>query len=249
MTVKQQRVANKVEATDEEAAVPAPNSLDGSADGSMDGALSGATARVRRRINTGTLILAGVIVASGASLWTMRAVDRAAASGPIISKEDEKVLADALAPRKPAASANADPKAFVDRTEPPVDLQVPAEQVPKNPFVIYAEPTAAGPVAGAPETPEPPKVDRVAEWQADVDAAAATIVLQSTMSGTDLKKGLVGIANINGEMLRLGDVFGVDGTEIEFRLEHVERDSIVVRAYNADLKHERLVTVQVQKRY
>ncbi len=249
MTVKQQRGANRVEANEEESSVPAPNSLDGSADGSMDGALSGATGRGKRRINSGTLILAGVILASGASLWSMRAVDRAAASGPKPDKEDEKVLAEALAPRKPSASANADPKAFVDRTEPPVDLQVPVEQVPKNPFVIYAEPKADLPKSGDVVVEEAPKVDRVAEWQAKVDEAAATIVLQSTMTGTDLKKGLVGIANINGEMLRLGDIFGVDGSEIEFRLEHVERDAIIVRAYSTELKHERLVTVQVQKRY
>jgi hypothetical protein len=249
VTVKQQRGANRVEANEEETGVPAPNSLDGSADGSMDGALSGATGRSRRRLNTGTLILAGVILVSGASLWSMRAVDRAAASGPRISKEDEEILKEALTPRKPGASANADPRAFVDRTEPPVDLQVPAEQVPKNPFVIYAEPKTEVEVAALTEAPTAPKVDRVSEWQAKVDEAASTIVLQSTMSGTDLKKGLVGIANINGEMLRLGDVFGVDGSDVEFRLEHVERDSIIVRAYNSELKHERLVTVQVQKRY
>jgi hypothetical protein len=252
VSVKPQRASVKQnESTEAETTVPAPNSLDGSADGSMDGALAGATGKVRRRINSGTLILGGVIVASGVSLWSMRAIDRAAASGPTSSKEIEDLVKGALDGSKKSGSAEngGDPKAFVDRTQPPVDLQVPAEQVQKNPFVVFAEPTKADPTKPVVDTPPvAPVVDLIAEWQTKVDAAAGMIRLQSTMSGQDPQKGLVGLANINGHMMRLGDVFGVEGSDIEFRLDHVERDAITVRAYSAELKHERLVTVNVMKR-
>ncbi len=251
MTVKAQRAsANQPESNETDASVPAPNSLDGSADGSMDGALAGATSMVRRRINSGSLILAGVVVLSGVSLWSMRAIDRAAASGPTSSKEIEDLVKGVLDPAKKTAvgDAGGNPKEFVDRTQPPVDLQVPPDQVQKNPFVVYAEPKKVAAETAPVKGPVEPAVDHVAEWQAKVDAAAGAIRLQSTMSSNSEEKGLIGIANINGHMLRLGDVFGVEGSDIEFRLDHVERDSIVVRAYSAELKHERLVTVNVLKR-
>lgn len=241
----------KPESTSNDSSDEAPNqssgSFDGSSDGSMDGALAGASARVRRRISSGSLILAGVVLASGFSLWTMRAIDRAAASGPKTSPEIEEIVKKALDPQNALAASADKPEVFVNRTQPPTDLQVPAEEVQKNPFVVYQSPTAAQPVAEKPKD-EAPKVDHVAEWQSKVDAAAAAIRLQSTLSGGG-EKGAVGIANINGHMMRIGEIFGVEGSDIEFTLEAVERDAITVRAYNAELKHERLVTVNVAKKF
>jgi hypothetical protein len=130
--------------------------------------------------------------------------------------------------------------------QPPTDLQVPADEVQKDPFVAYQPPTKETP-REEPKT-ELPKVDHIAEWQAMVDAAAAAIRLQSTLSGPGAN-GAVGIANINGHMMRIGEIFGVEGSDVEFTLEAVERDAITVRAYNAELKHERLVTVNVAKKF
>ncbi len=247
MTPKRASEANKP-AEQNEIAETTTSSLDGSADGSMDGALTGASARVRRRINSGTLILAGVVLASGASLWTMRAIDRAAASGPKTSKEIEELVSKALGPKTGDAAAPEKPEVFVNRTQPPTDLQVPAEDVQKNPFVVY-QPEDKPVVPLEPCEPrEPAKPDPIIAWQEKVDAAAAAIRLQSTLSSTN-EKGAVGLANINGHMMRIGEIFGVEGSDIEFSLEAVERDAITVRAYSAELKHERLVTVNVIKRF
>jgi hypothetical protein len=246
--VTAKRASATDESTNEHETTTATNSLDGSADGSMDGALSGASARVRRRISSGTLILGAVIVASGASLWTMRAIDRAAASGPKMSKEIEDLVKKALDPKAQTVAENSKPETFVSRTQPPTDLQVPAEEVQKNPFVVYQPPKSGGDSPPDGEQPRVPQVDLVAEWQSKVDAAAAAIRLQSTMSGKGAQ-GATGIANINGHMMRIGEIFGVEGSDIEFTLEQVERDAITVRAYNAELRHERLVTVNVAKRF
>ena len=217
-------------------------SFDGSSDGSMDGALASVSSKVRRKFNSGTVILGAVIVASGASLWTMRAIDRAAASGPKSSKEIEELVKNALDPKSELGTADDKPDTFITKTQPPTDLQVPADKIQKNPFVVYQDPRP-------PEPPKPdePIADPVKEWQVAVDAAAAAIRLQSTLSSSN-EKGAVGIANINGNMLRIGEIFGVAESDIEFTIESVERDSITVRAYNAALKHERLVTVPVMKK-
>jgi len=230
---------------------PLPGSTDGSADGSMDGAFgAGGFGSVKRRISSGSLLMGGVVVLSIGSLWSMRAIDRAAASGPLKSSEMDVFVDEALERGGRKVDPNTDATRLLEPTEANADLRVPWKDLVKNPFLIWLDPTVPGTTdpKDPPTTPGDDLAARIAAWQKQVDAAAAAIRLQSTIVNTSGPKGATGIANINGHMLRLDDVFGVDGTDTEFKIQSIDRDEMTVVAYNAALKHERIVKVTVLKK-
>jgi hypothetical protein len=226
-----------------------PGSTDGSADGSMDGAFGAGIGQVRRRISSGAIIMGAVVLASIASLWSMRAIDRAAATGPKQDKKLEEEINKALERGSTRAVAlETDADVLLEPTEAHDDVRVPLKDLAKNPFLVWNDGKQP---AAAPTPEDEPVVDtaaeRLAAWQTSVDNAALAIRLQSTMSGTG-PQGATGIANINGHMMRIGDTFGVDGTEIEFRIQAIERDQMTVSAFNAEFRHERSVIVPVLKK-
>lgn len=223
----------------------------GSFDVTIDeGFASNQGVRVRRRISTGTLIMGGVLAIAATSLWSMRAIDRAAAVAPKGSKEVEDLVNKALSD-KGSGTVETDASRLLEPTEATQNLQVPLAELSKNPFVLWAPPIPPGGGGGG-TVPTEPTVDvlaeRIAEWERNVDSAAAAIKVQSTMSGSG-PLGATGIANINGHMMRISDVFGVDNSDIEFSIERIERDALTVRAYNGEFKRERLVTVKVNRKW
>ncbi len=224
-----------------------PGSTDGSADGSMDGAFgTGMASTVRRRISSGALLLGGVVGLAALSLWSMRAIDRAAANGPTLSKETGIFIDTVLNDKSRKVNIETDASTLLEPTDAAAAMRVPLKDLSKNPFLVWND----GKPPAPPEPPgKPPDTlaDRIKEWQEKVDSAAAAIRLQSTMSGNG-PNGATGIANVSGHMMRIGDVFGVDGTDVEFSIEAIERDQMSVRAYNAELKHERTVVVVVAKK-
>ncbi len=220
-------------------------------DVTMDEGLAlGQASASRRRISSGTLLMAGVVVLAGASLWSMRAIDRAAAMAPTTSKDKDtdSFVDKALAEKgRNASSVPPEVRPLLDTEHGNDAVRVPLKDLQKNPFVLWDIPNAPVPTTPT-DTPIDQRPARVAEWEKQVDSAALAIKLQSTMSGTG-PQGATGLANINGHTMRLGDLFGVEGSDVEFTIEAIERDTITVRAYNADLKHERLVTVKVNRRW
>jgi hypothetical protein len=225
----------------------------GSFDVTMDEGIAAAqNASVRRRLSTGTLIMGGVVAIAATSLWSMRAIDRAVAAGPRISKENEKLVDDILKRGKGADLAiDTDATRLLEPADAVGEVRVPLRELAKNPFVLWTPPaSAAAPSADGGPAPVPvdTRAERIAEWEQKVDQAAGSIRVLSTMSGTG-PVGATGIANVNGHMMRIGDVFGIANSDIEFSIERVERDALTVRAYNAELRHERIVTVKVNRKW
>lgn len=225
----------------------------GSFDVTMDEGIAAAqNASVRRRVSTGTLIMGGVVAIAATSLWSMRAIDRAVAAGPRGNKDDESIIKDYFEREKgPRASIDTDATRLLEPTEAAGDVRVPLRELAKNPFVLWTPPASAAaqsPDGGPAPVPVDTRTERIAEWEQKVDQAAASIRVLSTMSGTG-PVGATGIANINGHMMRIGDVFGIANSDVEFSIERVERDALTVRAYNAELRHERIVTVKVNRKW
>lgn len=224
----------------------------GSFDVTMDEGIAAAqNASVRRRLSTGTLIMAGVVAIAAASLWSMRAIDRAVAAGPKLSKENEILVKEILERTKGAADRVIDTDAtrLLEPADAADEVRVPLRELSKNPFVLWAPPATAPSVdGGSAPVPVDTRAERVADWERKVDQAAASIRVLSTMSGTG-PVGATGIANVNGHMMRIGDVFGIANTDVEFSIERVERDALTVRAYNAELRHERIVTIKVNRKW
>lgn len=225
----------------------------GSFDVTMDEGIAAAqNASVRRRVSTGTLIMGGVVAIAVASLWSMRAIDRAVAAGPKLSKENEKLVEDILGRGKGADLAvDTDATRLLEPAEAAGAVRVPLRELAKNPFVLWAPPaapSAPSPDGGPAPVPVDTRAERIAAWEQKVDQAAASIRVLSTMSGTG-PVGATGIANVNGHMMRIGDAFGIANSDVEFTIERVERDALTVRAFNAELRHERIVTVKVNRKW
>lgn len=218
-------------------------------DVTMDEGLAAAqNASAGPRFSTGTLIMVGVILLAGASLWSMRAIDRAVASGPRTSKADEELVSKMLERGSGASFAiDTDATRLLEPTEAVSETQVPLKEIAKNPFVLWAPPSTPG-TSPAPDKPQvDTRAERVAEWERKVDQAAASVRVLSTMStGRD---GNSGIANVNGHMMRMGDVFGVQNSGIEFSIDRIERDAVTMRTYSNELKHERIVTIKVNRKW
>lgn len=225
----------------------------GSFDVTMDEGIAAAqNASVRRRISTGTLIMGGVVAIAVVSLWSMRAIDRAVAAGPSLSKENEKLVKEMLERGKGAdLPIDTDATRLLEPAEAAGEARVPLREIAKNPFVLWAPPAApSAPSADGGPAPAPvdTRAERIAAWEQKVDQAAGSIRVLSTMSGTG-PVGATGIANVNGHMMRIGDVFGIANSDVEFSIERVERDALTVRAYNVDLRHERIVTIKVNRKW
>ncbi|MFO0827174.1 MAG: hypothetical protein U0572_03405 [Phycisphaerales bacterium] len=241
MTHAQSEAADELDPTESGEPV-AKSTLDVSLD---EGFAAGNTLASRRRISSGTLIMGAVILASGASLWSMRAIDRAAASGPSVDKEFERLF-ESVKKNPGGATIETDASRLLDTTEGSTDVRVPLKDLAKNPFVIWRDPSAATEAPTEPAAvPGASIQERIAEWEAKVDAAAGAIKVQSTMESANGN----GMANVNTHMMREGDVFAVDKTDIEFTIARIERNQLTVRAYNPELRHERLVIIKVNKKW
>lgn len=228
----------------------------GTLDVSLDDAFNAGSARTaRRRISSGTMLLGLVVLIAGVSLWSMRIIDKAVASGPKMDRETESLLEAALK-RGASAGAGADtPASMLLEPASEVDeVKVPLKDLAKNPFVIWRDvtdpppPSPSGTGGGDGKQPTS-REQQIAQWEADVDAAATIIKIQSTMEGPDGPNGPTGIANMNGHMMRVGDLFAVESSDIEFTIERIQRNEVTVRAYNSSLRHERLVVVKVNRKW
>lgn len=241
--------AEAVEQTDETTATENPSK--GTLDVSLDDAFNaGAASSVRRRISSGTLLMGLVVVVAGVSLWSMRAIDRAAASGPKVRKDLDVLFNDALAKGKsPSEAQTTSATILLSNADPASEMKVPLKDLAKNPFVIWRDTTEPPPETtpqGEPQTT--PRIELIRAWEQQVDSAAAAIKVQSTMVSRE-GDGSSGIANIGGHMMRPGDLFAVENSVIEFYIDRIDRNEVTVRAVNKELNHARVVIVKVNRKW
>lgn len=198
------------------------------------------TGGVRRRVSARTLFMGAFIAVAAGSLWSMRAIDRAHASGPVAGGDAEREIRAAIEESR-AAARETDAKVLLDLVETPSG-GTPAAPAGRDPFRSWG--TSDGGAAGA-AGPSPDEAELAARrWDEAVDASAATIRVVSAMVG---RGG--GVANVNGHMMRPGDTFEVEGVDAEFRIESIAGDGVTLVATDAANGRTRPVTVPIVRKW
>lgn len=195
---------------------------------------------VRRRLPTRTLLMGAFVAVAAGSLWSMRAIDRAQASGPVAGGDAEREIRAAIEESR-AVARTTDAGVLLDLVDRPAG-RGPVEPLGRDPFRTWGTSDGA---AGAGETPSGDEGELAASrWDEAVDASAASIRILSAMVGSG-----GGVANVNGHMMRPGDTFEVEGVEGQFRIESIAADGVTLVATDAANGRTRPVTVPIVRKW
>ncbi len=235
---------NRNEPLDEEEPRSVPLSFEDGAE-----ALNVASGGSTKRFGFGAMVFTGAVVLAGASLYSMRAIGRAGAAEPVISEAGK--LVEVFLKERDGRAADAKRQGDLLDTESYARFQISTDDLAKNPFVLIGEEpsiTGATPGSSIVATSDPERAASMAKARADswialVDAGAAGLRAQSVLISSKSENSL---AHINGQMLRLGDSVALPDTAIIYDITEIAGDGVVFRAYNADLKCERLVKILVK---
>jgi len=193
---------------------------------------------VRRKLPARTLFMGAFVAVAAGSLWSMRAIDRAQASGPVAGGDAEREIRAAIEESR-AVVRETDAKVLLDLDRRPASAAV-AEPLGRDPFRSWGTSDDAS-EAG----PSPDEAELAARrWDEAVDASAGSIRVLSAMVGVG-----GGVANVNGHMMRPGDTFEVEGIEGSFRIESISRDGLVLVATGAGNGRTRSVTVPIARKW
>ena len=220
-------------------------------DSASDHAASPSESRSGRRLGSGTVVVLLMVGVALVGLYSMRSLGSAAASGGL-SREIETLIAGVL----PDGGGSLDIAAAVET--PQVEdsavfsmldtdfrgrLQVAWEDLGRDPFEPWRDPAAAQ--AAVPKNPI--AVDgRVAAgeaWGREIDAIVGMLELKSLIGGGSAS----GMANVNGRIIRAGDVFSVAEAEADFRVVAIERDGVRLQIVHPRLGIERDAFLQVRR--
>ena len=225
----------------------ATDSMARSLDGATGEGMTITNSSARKKFKFSTLAIAGAACASLICRWSMRAVGSA---GAALAPSDAVKVVESFWEKR---AENLGPQGPVDISLLAAGSLLPAEMLRKNPFVldghaqVGVQPTdAAGNATGPATAHAEPRVDmrvqNLARWQDEVDRSAGSIQVAMTLVSSRAESSMV---SVNGHSMRMGDEFGVDASEIVFTVQSVNTESATFRAYHAEFKHERLVTVPV----
>lgn len=182
----------------------------------------------RRRLGFGTLVLAATTCVSALSLYTMRIVGTAGADA---GATEAGMLVESFLKERGGRTDAAGGRTDLLDSEATARLQVPAEEVARNPFVIVGSSGGLVGEATDPAMQEAEPIDPVAEaiavWRMNAEAGIAEIRLASVMVSSRTGQS---IASINGRVMREGEMVSAPGAGMEYVLLSVERGAIVLEA-------------------
>lgn len=191
-----------------------------------------ANAGERKKFNTGSLVLVGVVVIALGGMWLMRALSQV--SGMTTGNSDieltiEKFL-KGLKSSHPASDsqhapllASTDASVLAVLSESYTERQVPLDNVQRDPFIIFDDrPVISGDTVNV--------LSRIqAEKRGMIVRAAGQLQLKSViMSATPL-------ANVSGKIVRKGDEIVAEPEDIVFRVAGITSDSVMIVAEDASL--------------
>jgi len=189
-----------------------------------------------RRMTSGSLVVLLLAVVAVVGLYSMRNIGRISASTGI-SREIEQLIASVLPTNGDAGTGAVQNLPSVDDsalfamldTDHRATLQVPFEQLGRDPFVLWRDPSAPAPDATAVAVDD--RAGSGEAWGREVERVVGLLQLKSVIGGGSSSA----MANVNGRIIRPGDVFTVAEAEAEFRVVRIERDSVVLKARNPRL--------------
>jgi hypothetical protein len=180
-----------------------------------------------RRFKTGSILIVVVVAIACGGLWFMRSLSHvsAATSG---KSEAEQTIEEFLVQRdskgNPKNGGNSSAVLEVLR-DSYIDRQVPLEDVQKDPFLLPGEGEIGpvGPIDTGESTDKVLAKARVARQQ-EIAAAAERLELKSVMMASQP------LANVSGMLVREGDELSPEGSEVVFRVQKIESDSMLLLA-------------------
>jgi hypothetical protein len=215
-----------------------------------DGFTAAAQAGGGRRIDGGTMILAGVVLASVAGLWSMRFLGTISGQDTLIpAAEQAQVGSWVLEAEKQGAVVGIDDLRILDELDKDRlnDLQVGISDLRSlSPFTYYGE-FASKEVVKAVVAPVNTIDQMKDEFDATIDEIGHRMKVTAILAPDTPRAQTV----LNGYRLMVGDIFDVphEGREYTFEVVRIGRDGVVFVSRLLEPRHERQIEVPVHRDY
>ncbi len=215
-----------------------------------DGFASAARATGVRRIDGGTMILAGVVLASVAGLWSMRFLGTISGQDTMLpAAEQAQVGSWVLEAEKQGAVVGLDDLRILDELDKDRlnELQIAITDLRTlSPFAYHGE-FSTREVVKAVESPVN-TIDRIKdEFDSTIDEIGGRMKVTAILAPDTPRAQTV----LNGYRLMVGDVFDVphEGREYTFEVVRIGRDGVIFKSWMSDPDHERQIEVPVHRDY
>ncbi len=224
----------------------------GTIDFSVDDGFAAATqGGGRRRLDGGTMILLGVVVASIAGLWSMRFLGTVSGQETSVNLEDRaKVGSWVLEAEKEGAVVGLDDLRILDDLDKDRlnEMQVTVGELRStSPFAYYGELREAD-VEIAEQKPLVNTIDQMKdEFDSMIDEIGRRMKVTAILAPDTSRAQTV----LNGYRLMVGDVFDVphEGREYTFEVLRIGPSGVVFVSRLAEPDHERQIEVPVHRDY
>jgi hypothetical protein len=190
----------------------------------------------RKKVSSSTLLLLLVVVLAGIGLYSMRSLATAMAGGGADKGLEETI--ESFLTSMTGDGARGQGELTVDDAgavllDDRIGLQVPLEEVQKNPFVPLPMEQSSTLVEAPIDDGSAGAQERIAlareEAKKLFEAEATKLRLLMVMGGTDP------MANISGRVVRLGDTVADERLSVEFHVIEISQGLVVLRGERSDL--------------
>lgn len=239
-----------VDTSDDVAGSPCEHGISrgGTIDFSVDDGFAGMNAEAgRRRIDPGTMVFVGVVIASVIGLWSMRFLGSTAAQSPPIEDllETERWISEAEENGAPVPTGGLAILTLLDK-DALNELQVSIDDLrTRTPFRYHGEA-----VPGEPSDAEGGETTRAAdhareEFRSIIDEIALKMKVSAILAPDTPRSQTI----LNGFRLTVGDVFEVpyEGREYTFKVERIARDGVTFVSILRDPVHEHRIDVPIHR--
>lgn len=191
-----------------------------------------AGAEIQKKSHAGTLLIIVVVFVAIGGLFFMRTVAKvtAAVTNDMTVEQFVDKFLDALDQTPEQMAAQADKQQVIEVLHDDyTEFQVPLQNVQYNPFLVHSASDA--PVA-TPNTPDVDTTVREFERQREqrrlaIEQAAASLRLDMVMTG-----GSTPLANIGGQVVRVGDTFTANPGSVEFTVVAIVGEIVSISSYD-----------------
>ena len=195
-----------------------------------------AGAEAKSKINTGAVLIALVVAIAAGGLFVMRTLAKMNNIATADSTTEEKINAFLNVLTGNGANQGDNNSVLVDGDESALhvlretytDRQVPLDNVQRNPFVID-ETRAVAPTPGNPQGAAPSAEQRRTAMEQRFRAAGKHLKVDSTLLGS------TPLANINGEIYRVGDVLYNEMEDVSLKIVKIESKQVHLVGIDAAL--------------
>lgn len=224
----------------------------GTIDFSVDDGFAGvAQESTGRRIESGTLVLAGVVLASVVGLWSMRFLGSTNGDAPAVQTmiETEKWISEAEANGAPVPTGELAILASLDKDSLNALQVTLGELRTPTPFRYHGEavPVDKRDSESGPLVQTRPDEQIKDDFEETVNAIGRKMKVTAILApDTDRSQTI-----LNGFRLTVGDVFEVpyEGREYTFEVERISRDGVVFVSRIQNPEHEYRIDVPLHRDY